>query len=77
MSFLALSILAVALVGPHFSEGQPISRFIDVDVFDEGMAVTTLFTAPGTAYVCTKSVCLVALCGIRSLPNLPVHNMTT
>ena len=56
MSFLALSILAVALVGPHFSEGKSFSRFIEVDSFNVGMATTTVFTAPGTAYVRTKSV---------------------
>ena len=49
MSFLALSILAVAFAGLHVSEGRP--EYIEVESFGVGMAATTVYTAPGDTYV--------------------------
>ena len=47
MSFLALSILAVAFAGLHFSEGI----YIDVESFDIGMAAVAIYSAPAGTYV--------------------------
>ena len=51
MSFLALSILAVAFAGLHFSEGKPLNAYIDVESFDVGMAAVAIYLAPAGTYI--------------------------
>ena len=49
MSFLALSILAVAFAGLHFSEGN--YEHIETEFFEVGMSAIAVYTAPGDTYV--------------------------